>query len=61
METSGKMNGWTGLVLVIVVTIAGWATSAGMMWQHIADVDRHVENIEHKLDQLIESEQKDHR
>lgn len=41
-------------IVVIAVTLAGWLTSAGMMWQHIADVDRRVERLEMKMDKLTE-------
>lgn len=40
-------------IIVIVVTLAGWSTSAGMMWQHIVDVDKRVERLEQKLDSLV--------
>jgi hypothetical protein len=48
------------IIILIIVTITSWATSAGMMWQHISDVDQRLSRVEQKLDKLTASEDLDH-
>ena len=39
-------------IIVILVTICGWAATAGMMWQHISDMDTRLVRVEQKMDQV---------
>lgn len=47
-DRRGKL-GWEAII-VICVTGLGWASTAGMMWQHISDMDARLVRIEQKVD-----------
>jgi len=39
-------------IIVILITVLGWASTAGMMWQHISDMDTRLVRVEQKMDQV---------
>jgi hypothetical protein len=52
-DRRGKL-GYEALIL-IVLTFAGWASTAGMMWQHLNDLDARVQRLESKIDIVVNS------
>jgi hypothetical protein len=46
----------TEVIVLIVLTIIGWASSAGMTWQHVADIDSRLARVERKLDVVANTE-----
>lgn len=56
-----RRAGWSQeIILLIVLTVIGWASSAGMVWQHVSDIDRRLVRVEQKMDMLVERESQDH-
>ena len=51
MDRRGKLS--YEAIIVICVTATGWAATAGMMWQHIHDIDDRLVRIEHRVDQIM--------
>lgn len=50
MDRRGKLS--YEAIIVIFITLAGWAATAGMMWQHIHDIDDRLVRIERRVDQI---------
>jgi hypothetical protein len=61
MVQHNRRAGWSYEVLLLIfLNLAAWASSAGMLWQSVRDIDRRTTRIENNLDILLTREKADH-